>query len=90
MSPAADDSADFFKTMRPELEQSLRKAELGKYLIEARKADASIEEALEQGFQEGVMQERERQLSIHRVGGPDALKVAELLASTMQRVRKGQ
>jgi len=74
--------------MRPELEQSLRKAALGRYLIEAAKADNSIEEALEQGFQEGMTQERARQLAIDRAGGPDAFKAAELLASAIKRVRK--
>jgi hypothetical protein len=77
-------------SMRPELEQGFLKAELGKYLLAAVKADASIEQALEQGFQEGVIRERERQLAIGQVGGPEALKAAELLASTMQRVRIGQ
>lgn len=77
-------------SMRPELEQGFRKAELGKYLLAAARADASIDEALEQGFKEGVMHERERQLAIDRAGGPDAFKAAELLASAMQRVRKGQ
>jgi hypothetical protein len=77
-------------SMRPELEHSLRNSELRKYLLAAAKADASIEEALEQGFQDGVMQEREKQLAIDRAGGPDAFKAAELLALTMQRVRKDQ
>jgi hypothetical protein len=89
-SGAADDSADLCKTMRPELEQSLRKAELGRYLIKAAEADTSFEEALEQGFQKGVTQERERQLAIDRAGGPDAFKAAELLASAIKRARKGR
>jgi hypothetical protein len=74
--------------MRPELEHGFRKAELGKYLLAAANADASIEEALEQGFQEGVMQERERHLAIDRAVGPDAFKAAELLTSAIKSIRK--
>jgi hypothetical protein len=76
--------------MRPEIEQSLRKAELGNYLVEAAKADASIDEALEKGFQEGVIRERERRLAIDRVGGKEALQAAECLASAMRTVREGR
>jgi hypothetical protein len=76
--------------MRLELERSLRKAELGKYIIQAAKADPTIAATLETAYQQGVMQERERHLAIDRAGGPDAFKAAELLASTMQRMRKGQ
>jgi ketosteroid isomerase-like protein len=39
---------------------------------------------------QGMTRERERQLAIDRAGGSDAFKAAELLASTMQRVRMGQ
>jgi hypothetical protein len=74
--------------MRPELEQSLRNSEFGKYLIEAAKADASIEEALEQGFQESVMQERKRQLRIARVGSESAPEVANLLSDALVRTRQ--
>jgi hypothetical protein len=76
-------------SMRPGLERSLRKAELSKYLLAAAKADASIEEALEQGFQKGVIWERERQLAIDRAGGAGAFKAAEFLASAIKRARKG-
>jgi hypothetical protein len=62
--------------MRPELEQSLRKAELGEYFIQAAKADPTIVETLETAYQEGMMQERERQLAIDRVGGLDSFKAA--------------
>jgi hypothetical protein len=72
--------------MRPELQQSLRKSELGKYLLAAAKVDASIEEALEQGFQDGVMQERQRQLAISRVGSEEALKAANALLSALESV----
>jgi hypothetical protein len=74
--------------MRPELEQRFRKTESGKYLLSVAKADASIEEALEQGFQEGVIWERKRQLAIDRVGGLEAFKAAELLTSAIKSIRK--
>jgi hypothetical protein len=73
--------------MRPELEHSLRKADLGKYLIKAAEADTSIEDALEQGFQEGVMREREHQLTIDRVGGKEALEAANALSAALKRVK---
>jgi hypothetical protein len=65
--------------MRSEIEQRLRKADLGKYIIEAAKADDSIEK----GFQEGMMQESEKQLAIDRVGSEQALDESELLTNAL-------
>ena len=76
--------------MMIEVENALRKTHTGKYLVEACKADPDLAEAVESAYAHGVRAERERQLAIDRVGGPDVLKAAELLASTIQRVRKGQ
>ena len=75
--------------MKAEVQNALRKTEIGKYLVEVCKSDPDLTEAVESAYADGVRVEREKQLAIDRVGGPDALKVAELLASAMQRVRKG-
>jgi hypothetical protein len=87
-----DDSAALVKDthMKTEVESALRKTERGKYLVEACKSDPDLTEAVESAYADATRAERERQLAIDRVGGPDAFKAAELLASTMQRVRKGQ
>jgi hypothetical protein len=76
--------------MKEEAENALRKTERGKYLVEACKSDPDLTEAVESAYADGARAERERQLAIDRAGGPDAFKAAELLASAMQRVRKGQ
>jgi hypothetical protein len=76
--------------MKEEAENALRRTETGRYLVEACKSDPDLTEAVESAYADGVRVEREKQLAIDRVGGPDAFKAAELLASTMQRVRKGQ
>jgi hypothetical protein len=74
--------------MRVEVENVLRRTQTGKYLVEACKSDPELAEAVESGYADGVRAERERQLAIDRVGGPDAFKAAELLASAIKRVRK--
>jgi hypothetical protein len=76
--------------MKEEAENALRRTETGRYLVEACKSDPDLTEAVESAYADGVRVEREKQLAIDRVGGPDAFKAAELLASTMQRVRRGQ
>jgi hypothetical protein len=76
--------------MKEEAENALRRTETGRYLVEACKSDPDLTEAVESAYADATRAERERQLAIDRVGGPDAFKAAELLASTMQRVRKRQ
>jgi hypothetical protein len=76
--------------MKSEVENALRKTERGKYLVEVCKSYPDLTEAVDSAYSDGVRAERERQLAIDRAGGPDAFKAAELLTSTMQRVRKGQ
>jgi hypothetical protein len=76
--------------MKPEVENALRKTERGKYLVAICKSDPDLTEAVESAYADGARAECERQVAIDRVGGENAFKAAELLASTMQRVRKGQ
>ncbi len=76
--------------MKEEVEKALRKTEAGRYLVEACRSNPEMAAVAEEGYADGVRAERERHLVIDRVGGPDAFKAAELLASTMERVRKGQ
>jgi hypothetical protein len=85
---STDDSAALVKdrNMKAEVENAFRKTERGKYLVEVCKSDPDLSEAVESAYADGVRAERERQLAIDHVGGPDAFEAAELLASTMQRV----
>jgi hypothetical protein len=77
--------------MKAEVVSAFRKIQTGKYLMEVCKSAPELAEAVESAYLNAVRAERERQLAIDRVGGPDAFKAAELLASTVQRVvRKGQ
>ena len=87
---STDDSAALVKdrNMKAEVENALRRTETGKYFVEACKADPDLAGAVESAYADGVRAERERQLAIDRVGGPEALKAAELLTSAIKSVRK--
>jgi hypothetical protein len=76
--------------MKIEVENALGKTQTGTYVVEVCRNNPEITELVEDAYADGVKAERERQLAIDRAGGPDAFKAAELLASTMQRMRKGQ
>jgi hypothetical protein len=62
--------------MKIEVESALRRTETGRYLVEACKSNLEMTEAVESAYSYGIRAERERQLAIDRVGGPDALNRA--------------
>jgi hypothetical protein len=77
--------------MRPEIAEKLGTTDLGRCLIAMcqhdDETDSAIEAAYQAAYQEGMMQERERQLAIDRVGGEESLETAEFLASAMAKAR---
>jgi len=74
--------------MKAEVQNALRKTEIGKYLVEVCKSDPDLTEAVESAYADGARAERERRLAIDRAGGPDAFKAAELLTSAIKSIRK--
>lgn len=73
-----------------DLERTLSRTELGRYLVEAAKHDPETDSAIEAAYQEGQMAERERQIAIDRVGSEEALKAANMLTAALVKAREGR
>jgi hypothetical protein len=55
------------------------------YFVAAAEVDPETRETLEQARQQGVRQERERQLSIDRAGGAEAGEAANLISRHFEK-----